>query len=355
MADLDKKKDLWDKISSVTPLVLGIAVTGVGAFFTQIYNFRQLQLNQIAALEKLRPLLSSEKAEEREFGYASFAALGYEEIAIRIIQLKKDQSGRTVLVELKKASTPQVQANASEALKSLDEAKSLVNKLEFGDPRGLDAWMERGGKLADEVGLRTKLGRALISAELINGGPGRVRRVVEATTKAAGGSPVQGTDEKVWVREYLNQMGQVRSPLPRPFTERRIREFRDLIDRDDWDLKTYKSDAPTITVERGAQRDAASPTSSQKMEAPASITQRVKKIVLEQLGVPEEKITLKARFIEDLGADSLDVVELVMAVEEEFDIEIADEECEKMLSVGDVIAHVQRLYSQSQAGSTTAQ
>ena len=98
MPEPDKKKDIWDKLPA-TPLLLGVVVTGVGAFFTHVYNFRQLQLNQITALEKLRPLLTSEKSEDREFGYASFAALGYEDIAIRIIQIKKDQSGRTVLVE----------------------------------------------------------------------------------------------------------------------------------------------------------------------------------------------------------------------------------------------------------------
>lgn len=354
MADKGKKKDLWDKIASVSPLVLGIAVTGVGAFFTQIYNYRQLQLNQIAALDKLRPLLSSGKAEERVFGYSSFAALGYEEIAIRIIQLNKDQSGRTVLVELKKSSAPQVQANASKALTSLDEAKSLVNKLEYGDPRGLDAWMERGGKLADELGLKTKLGRALISAELINGGTGRVRRVADATTKATGGSPAQSTDEKVWVQEYLNQMGQVHSSLPRQFTDRRIREFRGLIYLDDWELKTYKSDSPTITVESSAQRGV-SPTPPQKTEFTASFTQRVKKAIFEVSSVSEEKITLEARFVDDLGFDSLDFVELIGEIEKEFNIKISDGDAEKMLTVGDLIAYVQHLDNQSQAGNIKTQ
>jgi acyl carrier protein len=317
MADADKKKDLWDKIASVTPLVLGIAVTGVGAFFTQIYNFRQLQLNQIAALEKLRPLLTAEKAEEREFGYASFAALGYEEIAIRIIKLKKDQSGRPVLAELEKASTPQIQENAREALKSLDEAKRLIGKLEPDAPRGLDAWMQRGRKLADEFGLKTKLSHALISVELIRYGiPVRIRRVAEATTKTLGGSPAQGIDEKVWVREYLNQMGQVNSPFPQRFIEQRIREFRDLIDREDWDLKAYKGDAPTI------------------MESTDSIAQRVKKIISKQLRVPAEKVTLNARLIEDLNADELDLIELIMAIEDEVDFDISDEEGKKMLTVG---------------------
>ena len=105
---MSEQKDFWDKLSSVTPLLIGILVTGVGAIFTQIYNFQQLQLNQILALEKLRPLLVSDKPEDREFGYASFAALGYEETAIRIIQIKRDQSGREVLVQLEKTGDKNV-------------------------------------------------------------------------------------------------------------------------------------------------------------------------------------------------------------------------------------------------------
>ncbi len=93
MAD---RKDFWDKLSSATPLLIGILVTGVGAIFTQIYNFQQLQLNQILALEKLRPLLVSDRPEDREFGYTSFAALGYEETAIRIIKVKKDLTGGNI-------------------------------------------------------------------------------------------------------------------------------------------------------------------------------------------------------------------------------------------------------------------
>lgn len=126
----EKHKDLWDKLSSVTPLILGLAVTGVGASFTQVYNFRQLQLNQITALEKLRPLLTSEKPEEREFGYASFAALGYEEVAIRIIQIRKDQSGKPVLVELKRTGASlQFQNLAEDAIKSLESAKMEFNAM----------------------------------------------------------------------------------------------------------------------------------------------------------------------------------------------------------------------------------
>ena len=65
----------------------------------------------------------------------------------------------------------------------------------------------------------------------------------------------------------------------------------------------------------------------------SSIDERVKKIVAEQLGVKEDDITNEASFVEDLGADSLDTVELVMALEEEFDTEIPDEEAEKITTV----------------------
>ncbi|PLX92514.1 MAG: acyl carrier protein [Desulfuromonas sp.] len=65
----------------------------------------------------------------------------------------------------------------------------------------------------------------------------------------------------------------------------------------------------------------------------ASIAERVKQIVAEQLGVDEDQVTDEASFMEDLGADSLDTVELVMALEEEFDIEISDEDAEKIQTV----------------------
>ena len=72
-----------------------------------------------------------------------------------------------------------------------------------------------------------------------------------------------------------------------------------------------------------------------------AVSDRVKAIIAEQLGVKIEEVTDAASFIEDLGADSLDTVELVMALEEEFGIEIADEEAEKMSSVGDAIKHIE--------------
>ncbi len=72
----------------------------------------------------------------------------------------------------------------------------------------------------------------------------------------------------------------------------------------------------------------------------SSIEERVKKIVAEQLGVKEEEVKNEASFVEDLGADSLDTVELVMALEEEFETEIPDEEAEKITKVQEAIDYV---------------
>lgn len=68
--------------------------------------------------------------------------------------------------------------------------------------------------------------------------------------------------------------------------------------------------------------------------------ERVKAIIVEQLGVSAEDVTESASFIEDLGADSLDIVELVMALEEEYDIEISDEDAEKIQTVGDAVTYI---------------
>ena len=71
------------------------------------------------------------------------------------------------------------------------------------------------------------------------------------------------------------------------------------------------------------------------------IEEKVKDIIVEQLGVNADQVTSDAKFIEDLGADSLDTVELVMALEEEFGQEIPDEEAEKLQSVGDVVKFIE--------------
>ncbi|MCH9769313.1 MAG: acyl carrier protein [Gammaproteobacteria bacterium] len=72
----------------------------------------------------------------------------------------------------------------------------------------------------------------------------------------------------------------------------------------------------------------------------ASIEERVKKIVIEQLGVKEDEVSNEKSFVDDLGADSLDTVELVMALEEEFGAEIKDEDAEKILTIQDAITYI---------------
>ena len=72
----------------------------------------------------------------------------------------------------------------------------------------------------------------------------------------------------------------------------------------------------------------------------SNVADRIKKIVAEQLGVDEDQVTVEASFMDDLGADSLDTVELVMALEEEFDVEISDEDAEKIQTVQNAIDYV---------------
>lgn len=140
------------------------------------------------------------------------------------------------------------------------EAKSLINKLEYGDTKGLDSWIEKGSKLADEIGLKTKLGRTLLAAEVINIGPSRVRRVIDATSKALGGTPIQGIDEKKWIAEYLNEMPKMGGPsFLIKMIERRAQEFHRLIEKEDWDLQTYRPQPPSETVE-GDAPEAACPS-----------------------------------------------------------------------------------------------
>ena len=77
-----------------------------------------------------------------------------------------------------------------------------------------------------------------------------------------------------------------------------------------------------------------------EVEKPMAVEDRVKKIIVEQLGVEADDVTPEASFVEDLGADSLDTVELVMAFEEEFDVEIPDEDAEKIQTVGRAIEYI---------------
>jgi acyl carrier protein len=75
----------------------------------------------------------------------------------------------------------------------------------------------------------------------------------------------------------------------------------------------------------------------------SSVAQRVKEIIVDQLGVNESQVVPEAKFVEDLGADSLDTVELVMAFEEEFSADIPDEDAEKITTVGDAITYIENI------------
>jgi acyl carrier protein len=80
-----------------------------------------------------------------------------------------------------------------------------------------------------------------------------------------------------------------------------------------------------------------------------SVEERVKKIVVDQLGVEESQVTKEAKFVDDLGADSLDTVELVMALEEEFSLEIPDEEAEKISTVGQAVGYIETHQTKEEA------
>jgi acyl carrier protein len=77
-----------------------------------------------------------------------------------------------------------------------------------------------------------------------------------------------------------------------------------------------------------------------------AVEDRIREIIVEQLGVSADEAVNEASFIDDLGADSLDIVELVMAIEEEFGIEVPDEDAERMQNIGDVISYVQEKTSE---------
>ena len=81
----------------------------------------------------------------------------------------------------------------------------------------------------------------------------------------------------------------------------------------------------------------------------SQIEQKVRDIIVEQLGVDPEQVTQEASFVDDLGADSLDTVELVMALEEEFDLEIPDEDAEKITTVGEAIEYIERNMEKEEA------
>ena len=259
MTNEQKKKDVWDKMASVTPLLLGILVTGIGALFTHVYNFQQLQLNQIAALNNLRPLLTAENPQDREFAYSSFVALGYEGLAIRLIEIQRDQTGRSVLVQLKNAGPAETREKAAAALEVLDEAQKLVNIFEFGKPEGneasdqqdpsLAAAFEKGKAWAQdaarELGISSKLGIAILFDTAAHIGVRRAQKLKEMTSKSMP-PPLDTQDkEKAWLTEYLDQRNEAMKKGPAAafypaIKKHRIDKLRNLIEAGDWDLNTIE-------------------------------------------------------------------------------------------------------------------
>ncbi len=258
MTNNGKQKDGWDKLAAVTPILLGLLITGIGAIFTHVYNFRQLQLNQLAALDKLRPLLTAENPQDREFAYSSFVALGYEDLAIRLIEINRDQTGRSVLVQLKNTGSPETRKKAAAALEVLDEAQKLVNIFEFGKPEGNEAlvqkdpsWaasIERGKAWAQdtarELGISSKLGIAILFDTATHIGTIQAGKLKDMTSKAIS-PPIDSRDkEKAWLIEYLKQRDEkMKKGLAAKFypaSKKRIDKLLSLIEADDWDLDTIK-------------------------------------------------------------------------------------------------------------------
>ncbi len=105
-------------------------------------------------------------------------------------------------------------------------------------------------------------------------------------------------------------------------------------------LKLIDKIGNCFTCDAAARGVSLARQSTEFFMADKSTEEKVKDIIVEQLGVNPEQVTEKASFIEDLGADSLDIVELVMAFEEEFSVEVPDEDAEKLQTVGDVIKYI---------------
>jgi hypothetical protein len=121
--DKERSKDAWDKTAAITPLLLGILVTGGAAVFGVIHNSKQDKLAEITALVKLQPMLTAQNAIDREFGYAAFAALGYEEVALRLIRLRKDSEAEAFVTSIKQNNSS-LAPEADATLKELRKAEA---------------------------------------------------------------------------------------------------------------------------------------------------------------------------------------------------------------------------------------
>jgi Glycosyl hydrolase family 46 len=235
---------VFDVLVALTPLILGLLITGVGAAFTHVYNFRQLQLNQINALEKLRPLLVSDKPDEREFAYSCFVALGYASMAVRIIALKQDASGRRVLEQLESTGPAALRAEVRAALRALDEAVRLVDRFERGaDARGgagaeeqIGPWAVECQTLTGQLGIRSKLGQAILLDTLVHSGEVG-RKLIEQTAAALPRTSADAGDEEPWLRELLRRRRErYRNSRVRAIVEDRVAELERQLDEGRWDL-----------------------------------------------------------------------------------------------------------------------
>jgi len=255
-------KTVLDVIGVLTPLIIGVLITGVGAIFTHVYNARQLQLNQIAALDKLRPLLSAEKPQDREFAYASFVALGYEKLAIRLIEIQRDETGRSVLTQLKNSGPAETRDKAVAALLILDEAQNLVNIFEFGTPAGdeemlkedpeLAAAFAQGRKWAEEtardLGISSKLGVAILYDTATHMGATRAGKFKQATSEVIS-LPLDSRDkEKSWLSEFVRRRDEAMQSGPMaklyPAIKKRTDKLQRLLEAGDWDLSTVPKPSP---------------------------------------------------------------------------------------------------------------
>jgi hypothetical protein len=204
-------KDFWDKISSITPLLIGFFVTAVGTYLGQLHNLRQDKLAEVNALEKFQHLLESNDPVQREFGYASFAALGYEQLAIKLSSLTRDQAAKTILESIKQ-SNPSLASEAGAVLEKLNVDKNLISNLEGGSVSLSDPEIAREiaidgpivEKYADAVGVKSAIGKTVLFQSAIEWRP-FFEKWGTAATNSSGGNPSTGVSEKLWLTAFLKE------------------------------------------------------------------------------------------------------------------------------------------------------
>ena len=156
-------KDIWDKLSAVSNLISGALIAGIALLATQLYNYRQLELSKLEALDKFRPLLTSQKQEEREFAYSAFVTLGHEELAIRMISQYQDQAGKVILTGLTQSTRSEVRRSAEKALTELERIWVLDN----ADPDYQSPPFDDTLTLLDNTGNITKVMRGFNISQTI--------------------------------------------------------------------------------------------------------------------------------------------------------------------------------------------